>query len=271
MDDALAHWLALREAADVAARSRALTQLIVASLPPGRAIRAVDLATGTGSNIRYLMHRLERPQQWLAIDRSATLLAHLRHRMTEVGGADIQIETRQANLGTLDDHSLFAGRQLVTASALLDLVSTGWLRDLAAQCRAVGATALFTLSYNGQTSCAPAEPEDALVLDLFNQHQRTDKGLGGAAAGPDAPAAAEVAFAAAGFIVRREPSDWVLGPGLRDMQRLLIGGWAQAATAMSPARASDITAWLARRLAHVDAGRSHITVGHDDLAAIPNR
>ena len=25
--------------------------------------------------------------------------------------------------------------------------------------------------------------------------------------------------------------------------------------------------WLGRRLAHIDAGRSRVTVGHDDLAA----
>ena len=28
-----------------------------------------------------------------------------------------------------------------------------------------------------------------------------------------------------------------------------------------------VNSWLARRLAHVDAGRSHVTVGHEDLAA----
>jgi len=271
MDDALAHWLALREAADVAARSEALTRQVIDSLPQRQPIHVVDLATGTGSNIRYLMDRLPRPQHWLAVDRSATLLAHLGRRMAGVQGPDVQIETRQSNLGTLEDRTLFAGRQLVTASALLDLVSAGWLRDLAARCQAAGASALFTVTYNGRTSCTPSEPEDALVLELFNQHQRTDKGLGGIAAGPDAPAAAAQGFASAGFIVRLEPSDWVLGPDLRDMQRLLIEGWAHAATEISPQRGADIAAWLARRLAHVDAGRSHITVGHDDLAAIPDR
>jgi hypothetical protein len=53
------------------------------------------------------------------------------------------------------------------------------------------------------------------------------------------------------------------------MQRLLIDGWAQAATEISPERATIIERWHARRLAHVDAGRSHIVVGHDDLAAWP--
>jgi hypothetical protein len=38
---------------------------------------------------------------------------------------------------------------------------------------------------------------------------------------------------------------------------------------IEPAEAPIVQDWLARRLAHVDAGRSHIVVGHDDLAAWP--
>jgi hypothetical protein len=38
---------------------------------------------------------------------------------------------------------------------------------------------------------------------------------------------------------------------------------------MAPDEAAMIRGWLARRLAHVDAGRSHVIVGHDDFAAWP--
>jgi hypothetical protein len=246
----------------------------------------LDLATGTGSNIRYLMDRLPGRQRWLAVDRSAALLANLRERMSSWGrtrghdvvneaerctirGANLEcdIETRQVDLGALDDPEIFAGRHLVTASALLDLVSAQWLRALAAHCRAADASALFTITYTGRSSCTPAEPEDDIVRDLMNQHQKTDKGLGGPAAGPDAVACAERCFAEAGYRVQREPSDWTLGPAVADMQRLLIEGWAQAATEMAPDRAAAIARWHARRLGHVDAGRSRLVVGHDDLAA----
>jgi 16S rRNA C1402 N4-methylase RsmH len=47
----------------------------------------LDLATGTGSNIRYLMDRLPRRQRWLAVDRDAALLADLRERMSSWGAA----------------------------------------------------------------------------------------------------------------------------------------------------------------------------------------
>jgi hypothetical protein len=108
-----------------------------------------------------------------------------------------------------------------------------------------------------------------MVRDLFNRHQKTDKGLGGPAAGPDAAALAEQCFLRAGYRVRREPSDWELGPSDRELQRLLIEGWADAAREMAPDRAPDIARWRTRRLAPVEAGHSHVVVGHDDLAAWP--
>ena len=87
-------------------------------------------------------------------------------------------------------------------------------------------------------------------------------------AGPDAVACAERAFAAAGYRVRREPSDWHIAPEARELQRLLIGGWADAARETTPWDSARIDDWLARRLAHVDAGRSRIVVSHEDLGRI---
>jgi hypothetical protein len=52
-----------------------------------------------------------------------------------------------------------------------------------------------------------------------------------------------------------------------ELQRQLIDGWAQAATEIAPARRALIDHWKARRLEHVDANRSHLVVGHEDLAA----
>jgi len=286
MDEALSEWLRRRESADSAARSTALTQTIVDALPVEEPLRILDLATGQGSNVRFLAGHLPGSQHWLAVDRSAELLAALRGRMVEWGAAqghtvsregelcsirgaelECEVKTKQMDLATLNQREIFAGRHLVTASALLDLVSEPWLVTLAARCREVGAAAIFTISYNGRSSCFPDEAEDAPIRDLMNQHQKTDKGLGGPAAGPDAVVCAQRCFEDAGYRVRREPSNWILTPDDADVQWTLIDGWAQAATEMAPERSRLIKSWRARRLAHVDADRSHLVVGHDDLAA----
>jgi hypothetical protein len=262
--DSLSSWLALREPADIAARSAALTQAVVAALPHDRPLRILDLGSGTGSNVRYLSSRLPVPQHWLAVDRDPDLLAEVSG---PGAGADCRVDTLCRNLGSLDDPALFSGRQLVAASALLDLVSDRWLRELAGCCRISGAAALFTLNYNGRSHCTPVEAEDDAIRDLMNRHQRiSDKGFG-QAAGPDAVGGAARWFAAAGYQVQREASDWRLTPEQRELQRQLIEGWAQAAEEIAPEQTSMIRGWLARRLAHVEAGRSHVIVGHEDLAA----
>ena len=188
--------------------------------------------------------------------------------MTSLQGEryECDIETRERDLDRLDA-DLFAGRHLVTASALLDLVSESWLELLALRCREVGATALFTLTYDGRSSCDPVEPEDDMVRTLMNVHQKTDKGLGGPAEGPDAWSVAEQAFRNVGYRVEVAPSDWSIAPSERTFQRMLIEGWAHAASEIAPHESDMITDWLRRRLAHVTAGRSRIVVNHMDMVA----
>jgi len=285
MDDSLSAWLALREAADWSARSGSLVQRVTAALPSSSVVRAVDLCTGTGSNLRYLMDRLPSPQHWLVVDRDAALLDEIAVRLsdwarsrgwtmsTDAGGHHIRgaafgcdVVTRQMNLNQLDAE-IFDGCHLVTASALLDLVSEEWLRTLAARCREAGAAALFAITYDGRSTCEPSEPEDETIRSLLTRHQKTDKGLGGVAAGPDAWAIAERVFAEAGFQVEHAGSDWSIDPSDEAFQRMLIEGWAHAARELAPQQSTTIADWLERRREHVSAGRSRIVVGHADMAA----
>lgn len=286
MDESLSKWLALREPADFAARSATLTLAVADTLPRDKPLSILDLGTGTGSNVRYLAERLPPQQRWLIVDRDPALLDEVAARMLAWGaqrgyktategdrlvvrGARLEchVETRCVDLGTLDDAEIFSGRDLVTASALLDLVSETWLRALAAQCRASGAAALFALTYNGASRCEPVEPEDNTIRDLLNRHQTTSSKGFGPAVGPDAVGRAHRCFAEAGFRVRREASDWVLAPEARDIQRQLVEGWARAAEEIEPAQVPTFYSWLTRRIAHIDRNRSRITVGHEDLAA----
>jgi hypothetical protein len=286
MGDSLSSWLAVREGADATARSERVTRTIVDALAGRDPLHVLDLATGTGSNVRYLATRLPADQCWLLVDRDLELLAEVPLRMSSWGGLGAcevttdrnvcvlrgsgvrcQIETERMDLGAFCDPRIFSGRHLVTASALLDLVSESWMQALAAWCRQSGAAVLFALTYNGRSRCSPEEQEDEAIRDLVNRHQKTnDRGFG-PAAGPDAARCAAGYLAAAGYLVQREASDWVLSPDRRTLQRLLLEGWAAAALELAPDRAGMIRSWLRRRLAHVEANRSRIVVCHEDLAA----
>jgi hypothetical protein len=311
MDNSLSSWLQLREPADAVARSSSLTRLIADALAGhvesgflGRRsrgsgeggsrtriepVRVLDLATGAGANLRYLAPHLPHLQHWLVVDRDPTLLkllpgltaswaaAREYDAQTHATGCDIRgerlechVETRQLDLGSLPDTDIFAGRHLVTASALLDLASERWLEELAERCRTAGAAVLLTLTYTGRSTCSPPEPEDDVVRDLLNRHQHRDKGLGGVAAGPDAASDAVRCLTTAGYHVRTEPSDWSLGPAEHELQRCLIEGWTDVATQMGFDPAT-VARWQDRRLAHLEAGRSRIVVGHLDIAAVPLR
>jgi hypothetical protein len=278
-----ADWLALREPVDEVSRPQSLVQKIIDALPQQEPLAILDVACGTGANVRYLMDRLPGAQRWLLVDNDEALLGQLPEQMKTWGatreyevfestnGVSMRgpkgtrlLETRRSNIFTLDP-ALFAGRALITTSALLDLVSNDWLRIFVPRCREANAAVLFALSYDGRMRCEPMESEDFTIRDLVNRHQRTDKGFG-PALGAEAVRVAEDYLQRLGYRVRREFSDWRISPTMVHLQKEIIAGWAAAALAASPAQESMIAGWRERRLEHVDQGRSRLIIGHTDLA-----
>jgi SAM-dependent methyltransferase len=259
-----ADWLALREPADHAARSDDLTREVSRRSSGHRVTRAVDLAAGTGSNVRYLRPRLPHITGWALVDGDATLLEVARRQLEPLAARHgVRIETRQLDLADIEALPL-DGCALVTASAWLDLVTEPWMGRFERRCRAASVDVLCALTYDGRLTCDPADPYDARVRALVNAHQRTDKGLG-PALGPDAVTAFQDAFR--GWEVRVETSDWRLGADQAELQRQLLAGWADAAREMAPGEAALIDAWHRQRCAYVAEGRLRIIVGHHDMAA----
>lgn len=263
-----ADWLRQREPFDAAARTAAEARLGLsawpaARRPAGSAWRVIDLACGTGANLRALAPLLDGAQQWLLVDHDPALLAHV-----QAGG--VEVECRVLDLARDLEALPFAGTTLVTASALLDLVSASWLDRLVTCCAGAGAAVLLTLSVDGRQVWDPADREDGLARRLFAAHQARDKGFG-PALGPRAAAAAARAFRAAGYTVRSARSDWWLDarrePEALALQHSLIDGIGGAAIEQAPADAARLRNWQARR--HALAARSTLRIGHVDLMAAP--
>jgi len=155
---------------------------------------------------------------------------------------------------------------LITVSALLDLVSEPWLDRFARNIAARTLPVYVALTYDGRIDLSPADPLDAAIASAVNAHQRTDKGFG-PALGPSAAAAAISRFEALGYSVVRGNSDWVIGIADQEMQLELLAGWDTAASEALPRR--DIDSWLARRKDAVSARASTMRVGHVDFLATP--
>uniref|UniRef100_UPI0035A0B5F0 methyltransferase domain-containing protein n=1 Tax=Actinomycetospora aeridis TaxID=3129231 RepID=UPI0035A0B5F0 len=260
-------WLALREGADAEARAVDLVEELRAGHPaPGRIL---DLGAGTGSMARWLAPRLPGPQHWVLADRDAALLAHAADRLPARArdGSPVTVETRELDVATLTADDL-AGVDLVTASALLDVLTAAEVEAIAAACVGAGCAALLTLSVVGQVRVEPAEPRDLTVATAFDAHQqRTVDGR--TLLGPQAAAVAEETFARLGAHVRSRASPWHLGLDDVDLVVAWLQGWVAAAVAQDPDLARHADAYLARRLEAAEEGRLRVTVGHLDLLALP--
>lgn len=246
-----ADWLALRERSDHTARDADLLQRAVNAAGPNPVI--LDLGCGTGSTVRALESLLPSGSQWRLVDNDRELLA-----LAGKAAGDAAM-LHQQNLTDLDSLPL-AGVTLVTASALIDLVSRQWLEQLA---RRLSVPVYFALSYDGAMSWEPENLRDEAVTAAFNSHQRTDKGFG-LALGPDSVAVASEVFRAHGFEVLVAKSPWRLGPGETDLQKELVAGISQAANEFG---LQDADLWASERI--VAAGQTFCQVGHGDILAMP--
>jgi SAM-dependent methyltransferase len=259
-----ADWLALREPYDAKARNVMVLDAVAAALAAFPSVTIVDLACGTGSTLRALAPKLAMRQNWRLFDNDLSLLAraagasHPRASVTTVP-VDLARDLEVALDGPVD---------LVTTSALLDLVSDDWLARLAVETAARRLPVYAALTYDGRVALDPAEAFDDKIIAAVNAHQHGDKGFG-PALGPQAAQAAIERFAAVGYSVVQGVADWTFAPPDREIQTEVLSGWASAARETDLPLA-EVAGWLTRRRDHVVAGRSSMRVGHLDLLARPS-
>ncbi len=250
-------WLSLREPADAGARSVELADRLGRRLATAGSLVIHDLGGGSGAMGRWLAPRLPGPQHWIVHDRDEDLL--------ELALADTPdsatVEARPSDITrlTLDE---LAGASLVTASALLDLLTAGALARMLAAC--AGCPMLLALTVVGRVTLTPEEPLDARMSAAFNAHQRRGHKLG-----PDAVAAAAGELRRTGAEVLVRPSPWRLGAARAGLTAEWLDGWVAPACEQEPALAAEAGAYLDRRLAQRFAGELEVTVGHADLLVLP--
>jgi hypothetical protein len=263
-----ARWLALREPADAVARALDLVGHLTRALEPVRRQVIHDLGTGTGALGRWLAPLVPGPQHWIVHDRDAELLAIAAERPGQAAdGLAVTVEPRHSDITRLQPGEL-AEATLITASALLDMLTEGELAGLIGVCVDAACPVLFTMSVTGHVSVTPADSLDGPVAVAFDAHQRrsTERGH---LLGPDAVAFAVEEFARLGATVLVRPSPWRLGALQSELAVEWFAGWVGAAREQQPELVGETDAYTRRRLAQARAGRLDVTVEHADVLVLP--
>jgi hypothetical protein len=262
-------WLALREAADAAARAKDLVERLTRQLPATGPRVIHDLGCGTGAMARWLAPVLPGPQHWILHDHDADLLdvAASEPPGPAADGAAVTVETRTSDISRLLPGDL-VGSTLITASALLDVLTEEELSALMAVCAGARCPLLLTLTVVGRVDLTPAEPLDRLIAVAFDAHQRrvTERGR---LLGPDAAAVAVDRWGRLGAEVLVRSSPWRLGPSESELAAEWFTGWVGAACEQAAALAAEAELYTRRRLAQAAAGALRVTVEHADLLLSP--
>jgi hypothetical protein len=217
---------------------------------------------------RWLAPLLDGSQHWVLHDHDPHLLdlAVADVPGPAADGAAVTVEARQSDITRLRQSDL-AGAMLITASALLDMLTADELIALLTACVGTGSPILLTLSVVGHVSLTPTDPLDERVAAAFNAHQRrsTDRGL---LLGPDAAAFAVELCGQLGAEVAVRASPWRLGAVHPVLAWEWLIGWVGAACEQQSELSAEGRDYLDRRRAQLKDGGLAITVNHADLLAL---
>lgn len=260
-------WLRLREPADHRARAPELAARLGDYVAGRDRAAIIDLGCGAGSNLRWLAPRLPVAQDWLLIDYDARLLDAARQDIAgwreRAAPADLTVGFERLDLNAGLEALLDRPFDILTASALFDLVSRSWLDRLIARLKGRRRAFYTVLIYDGVMRWNPEHPADEPIAGAFNAHQRSDKGFG-AAAGPDAAAYLQARLREAGYDVMAAASPWRLDRADMPLILATARGVADAARETGLVPHADIDDWMRSR-----AAVQGCEIGHIDLLALP--
>jgi hypothetical protein len=262
-------WLVLREPADAAARSAELAERLARHLPAAGRLVIHDLGGGSGAMGRWLAPRLRGPQHWVVHDRDPDVLEIALADLPgpAADGSAVTVETRRSDIAASEPGDL-AGASLITASALLDMLSADELTAVLGACTEIGCPILLALTVVGRVVLTPAHRLDPRMAAAFNAHQRRTT-TAGRLLGPDAVGAAVETLRPTGAEVLVRPSPWRLDAAHAALTAEWLAGWVGAACEQEPALAEESGAYLERRMAEAAAGDLSVCVNHADLLILP--
>ncbi|HWU59008.1 MAG TPA: hypothetical protein VN045_09840, partial [Microbacteriaceae bacterium] len=293
-------WLSLREPEDAATRSRELALAAAALLEhtplqqtplqqtplqhrplqqttlKQTTLSIHDLGSGTGSMMRWLAPLLPGPQTWTLHDWNADLIeqAAAGIRPLDRDGVPISVRTQPGNLADLRAAVLGPAGQpaasLVTASALLDVLTVNEIHAIVDAVLDVGCPALLALTVTGDVRLSPADELDPAFQAAFNSHQQSGTRR---QVGQDGAAIAGRLFTEAGWHVRSSTTTWRLDHHRPRLLAEWFDGWVDAALEFDAEHDAELQAHAARyrrrRAVEIERGELTAHIDHMDLLAWP--
>lgn len=268
IDVVSSEWLALREPEDARARSRDLALAAAAMLPRGP-IAVHDLGSGTGSMMRWLAPLLPAQQTWVLHDWNAGLIDRAMGNPPPLDreNAPVSVYSRPGDLSDLHPEGL-SGASLVTASALLDVLTSREVHTIIDACVSVGCPALFTLSVSGKVHLSPRHPLDDAIERAFNAHQLRER-HGRRQLGPYAAPIARGLFREAGWRVRPSTTSWRLDQRQPRLLGEWLDGWIDAAVEQDRALRPEAGRYRRLRTTQQQNGELTALIRHVDMLAWP--
>jgi hypothetical protein len=218
---------------------------------------------------RWLAPRLPGSQHWVLHDRDRELLSLVPAQPPgpAADGSPVTVTAREHDVTRLRPDDL-ADASLVTASALLDMLTAAEVERFVAACARPGCPVLVTLSVTGQVTLDPPDPLDEALSEAFNTHQRR-RSADGPRLGPDAVGMAADAWHSRGREVLRRDSPWRLGGDNPALLQAWFTGWLGAALEQAPHLAAQARGYAQTRRRQAAAGVLSALVMHEDLLVRP--
>ena len=268
-------WLTLREPADQAARNHGVLAACAKAFASRSTLTICDLGAGTGASVRAFAALLPAEQHWTLIDHDADNLAAsltalgdwadtassqdggitLRH-----AGKRIEVRTRVHDFAR-NPACWPETTELVTASALIDLVSETWIERFTQALAVKNTPLLATLTADGKIEGNPPHALDDAVAASFRTHQTRDKGFG-PSAGAEAALFLERALINKGYRLTVGESPWAL-PGNSPLLKATADGIAAAVSETALVAPASVANWLK----HQGKAAYQLSIGHRDVFA----
>ena len=270
-------WLSLREPADQAARNRDVLEACARTFASRATLTICDMGAGTGASVRSLAALLPAEQHLTLVDHDANNLAAALTALAAWADAasprdggitlrhlDKRIEVRAQIRDFAQSPACWPdGTELVTASALIDLVSATWIERFTAALAARNIPLLATLSADGKIEGRPPHALDNAVAAAFRAHQTRDKGFG-PSAGASAALLLEGALKNADYRLTAGESPWVLDGRGHPLLRATVEGIAGAVSETGMVDTAALADWLQ----HQSQNTHQLIIGHRDVFAV---